>query len=46
MAEELVNCGERSVQALYRVSLQDICTAHGIDVGTRVEVWIKKVEAI
>ena len=46
MTDGVINCGERTVQALYRVALQDICTAHGIDVGTRVEVWIKKVEAI
>ena len=43
MTEELINCGERPVQALHRVALQDICKAHGIEPGDRIEIWIKKV---
>lgn len=38
----MINCGERTVQALHRVALQDICRAHGIEVGDRVVVWIEK----
>lgn len=41
---DLINVGERFVQAQYRVNLQNICKAHGIEVGDRIEVWIKKVE--
>ena len=40
---EMINCGERRVQTLRRVAIQDICQAHDIEVGDRVEVWIKKI---
>jgi hypothetical protein len=42
----MINCGERTVQALHRVALQDICKVHDIEVGKRVEVWIKKVKMV
>ena len=40
---DMINCGERTVQALHRVAFQDICKAHDIEPGDRIEVWIKKV---
>ena len=44
MTEDFINCGERTVQILHRIALQDICRAHGIKPGDNVEVWIKKTE--
>lgn len=38
---ELINCGERNVQTLFRVALRDICERHGILIGDAVEVYIK-----
>jgi len=40
---QVINCGERRVQTLSRIAIQDICQAHNITVGDRVEVWIKKI---
>ena len=44
MNEDLINCGERTVQILHRIALQDICRTHGIKPGDNVEVYIKKTE--
>ena len=44
MTEDLINCGERTVQTLHRIALQDICKRHGVEVGDNVEVYIKKTE--
>ena len=44
MTEDLINCGERTVQTLHRIALQDICRGHDIKPGDNVEVWIKKTE--
>ena len=44
MTEDLINCGERTVQVMYRIALQDICRVHGIKPGDNVEVYIKKIE--
>ena len=42
--EDLINCGERSVQKLFRVALRDICQNNGIKERDVIEVFIKKVE--
>lgn len=39
----MINCGERTVQKLYRVSIRDICVNHKLPVGSRVEVYIRIV---
>lgn len=44
MPDNLINCGERTVQKLHRVTIKDVCTTYGILEGDRVEVYIKKVE--
>ena len=44
MTEDLINCGERTVQTLHRIALQDICRAYGIKPGDNVEVYIKKTK--
>ena len=41
---KLINCGQRTVQSMYRVSLRDICTGEKIKVGDKIEVFIKKVK--
>jgi|GEM_PF-6873070 len=43
MSEKTINAGEKTVQAQYRIGMQDICKAHEIKIGDRVEVWIRKV---
>jgi len=40
----LINCGERLVQAKHRVALGDILLRHGIEKGDSIEVYIKKLE--
>ena len=42
--EDLINCGERTVQKLYRVSLRDVCERYDIKEGDAVEVYIKPVK--
>ena len=44
MNEDLINCGERTVQILHRIALQDICRTHEIKPGDNVEVYIKKTK--
>ena len=44
MTKDLINCGERTVQILHRIALQDICRAHSIKPGDNVEVYIKKTK--
>lgn len=39
--KKLINCGERTVQSMYRVSIRDICTEYGIDIGQKIEVFIR-----
>lgn len=39
--EDLINCGERSVQSNFRIAIRDICARHGVKVGESVEVFIK-----
>lgn len=41
---DFINCGERNVQTMYRVSLKDICVKYEIEIGDSVEVFIKKVK--
>jgi len=36
-----INCGERNIQTMYRVSIKDICDKYGINIGDSVEVFIK-----
>ena len=38
---ELINCGERTVQAVHRIALGDIFRSRGIEQGNRIEVYIK-----
>ena len=41
---ETISVRERQIQNQYRVNVsKDVCEAHGIETGDRVEVWIKKV---
>ena len=44
MNPDLINCGERTVQAKHRIALGDIFKSHGIEQGDCVEVYIKRVE--
>ena len=44
MTKDLINCGERTVQTLHRIALQDICRVYDIKPGDNVEVWIKKTK--
>lgn len=39
-----INCGQRTVQTMYRVSLRDICTSEGIEIGDKIEIFIKKTK--
>lgn len=41
---KLVNCGQRTVQSMYRVSIRDICTSENISIGDKIEVYIRKVK--
>ena len=41
---DTINAGERRVQKMYRVSIQDICKTHGIAEGDMVEIWIRKIK--
>ena len=41
---ELINCGERTVQAVHRLALGDIFRNHGIEKGDTVEVFIKVID--
>lgn len=41
---ELINCGERKIQKLHRVTLRDICQHNGIKEGDIIEVFIKKTD--
>lgn len=44
---DIISVGERPIQNQYRVNVsKDLCEAHGISPGDRVEVWIKKVETL
>jgi hypothetical protein len=38
-----ISAGERRVQKMYRVSIQDICKTHEIAEGDMVEIWIRTV---
>ena len=44
MNSKLINCGERNIQSMYRISLKDICDRYGIKLGDTVEVYLKKVD--
>ena len=44
MPYDIVNCGERKIQTLFRIALKDICERHGIQEGDAVEVFIRKRE--
>ena len=46
MVEHKINVGEKTVQKLYRISIQGVCKAHGIAEGDLVEVWIKKARTV
>ena len=41
MSTKVINCGERAIQKAFRIALSDICQAHGLKPGDRVEVEIK-----
>lgn len=41
---DTINAGERRVQKMYRVSIQDICKTHGIAEGDMVEIWVRKIK--
>ena len=41
----LISVGERPMQGQHRVTLsKDLCDAHDISQGDRVEIWIRKVK--
>ena len=40
---EMINCGQRYIQATGRIAIKDIMNSHGIGVGDVVEVYLKKV---
>jgi len=44
MPPDLINCGERKIQTLFRIALKDICERYGILEGDAVEVFIRKTE--
>lgn len=44
MSSDLINCGERKIQTLFRIALKDICERHDIVEGGVVEVYIRKIE--
>lgn len=39
-----INCGERRVQAGFRVTIRDICKRNDIKEGDVVDVYIVKIE--
>jgi len=41
MKDDLINCGERKIQKLDRISIGDICDRYGLNPGDAVEVYIK-----
>ena len=41
---DLINCGERNIQKLFRITLKDVCERYEIKEGDAVEVFIKKAE--
>jgi bifunctional DNA-binding transcriptional regulator/antitoxin component of YhaV-PrlF toxin-antitoxin module len=41
---DLINCGERRIQKLFRITLSDICERYGIHEGDAVEVFIRKTD--
>jgi len=44
MPPDLINCGERKIQTLFRIALKDICERHKIKEGDAVEVFIRRIE--
>ena len=45
MTEDLINCGERTIQAQHRIYIGNtFCKRHGIEVDDYVEVFIKLVK--
>jgi hypothetical protein len=42
--DKLIYCGKKTLQKLWRVSLRDICSIHGLKEGQRVKVWIEIIE--
>jgi len=43
LKEPLINCGERTIQVLGRISIKDILEDKGLNIGDKVEVFLKKV---
>lgn len=46
MSSDLINCGERKIQILFRIALKDICERYDIKEGDAVEVFIRKTERV
>lgn len=40
---ELINCGERRIQTIGRISINDMMERYELNEGDHVEVFIKKV---
>lgn len=41
---DLINCGERTIQEQGRIAIKEVLDANGLKKGDRVEVFLKKVE--
>ena len=41
---EMINCGERRIQTIGRISINDLMERHDMKEGDFVEVFIKKVK--
>ena len=44
MNADFINCGERRVQQLKRISLKDVLDDYEIEVGSKIEVFIRKIQ--
>lgn len=43
MSDDLINCGQRTVQKTGRIAIGDILASNDLKVGDTVEVFLKKV---
>jgi hypothetical protein len=43
MADELINCGQRTIQVMGRIAIKDIMETNNLKVGDKIEVFLKKV---
>lgn len=40
--DEVIECGQRTIQKNYRVALRDICELNNINEGDSIVIYIKK----